>query len=72
MTSLTIELDDAVYERLLKQAKARDVGVSDLIAEAASLYAGGDASEAKVSPEVAAIIARQIEYYRPVFRRLAE
>ena len=73
MTSITIQLDDAVYARLLKQARVLHIEVSELVAEAAAaISATGEATASTVSPEVAAIIARQIEYYRPVFRRLAE
>ena len=69
MTTITVQVDDAVYARLLEQARAREIDVADL---AADLLVAGASPGAEVSPEVATVIAKQIEIYRPLFRRLAE
>ena len=68
MTTITIELDDDVAARLQADAASAGIRVEEFIAA----IARERTVEADVSPEVAAIIARQIERYRDVFQRLAE
>jgi predicted DNA-binding ribbon-helix-helix protein len=67
MTTISVELDDAVYERLAEQARARQLSVPDFLALLA---------EERVEPDrlsdPAAKAAEYLRMYPTVFARLAE
>ena len=68
MTTISVSLDDETYARLKAVAEAEGVSVEDLVAgSVTSQYC-----PSAVSSEVRALIDRQLESYRPVFRRLAQ
>lgn len=68
MVRLTIELDDETYARLAELAQT--TAVPPERAAAAAVARGLE--DAAVSADVRTIIARQIEAYGQVFRRLGE
>ena len=68
MTTITIELDDDVAARLQADAARDGIPVEELLAT----IVRERAAEVDTSPEVRAIIDRQIERYRNVFQRLSE
>ena len=68
MTTISVSLDDETYARLKAAADAEGIAIEELAAGALrTQYRPG-----AVSTEVAGIIERQIETYRPVFHRLAQ
>lgn len=68
MVTISVSLDDETYARLKAVAEAEGVSVEDLVAgSVTSQYC-----PSAVSSEVRALIDRQLESYRPVFRRLAQ
>ncbi|HMO55263.1 MAG TPA: hypothetical protein PJ994_12215 [Tepidiformaceae bacterium] len=71
MATLTITIDDDTFARLVERAEEVD---SDAATVATALVTSclAPERESEVSPEVAAIIARQVEEFRPLFRRLAQ
>ena len=69
MAAITIEIDDTLLEQLAAKAMAEATTVEALVIEATARHLHGTRV---VSPEVRAIIDRQIETYRRVFDRLAE
>ncbi len=71
MATLTITIDDETFARLMERAADAEV---DVEAVATALVTSGLAADAgkTVSPEVAAIIERQVEQFRPLFQRLAQ
>ncbi len=68
MATLQIELDDDMYRRLETRARERGLTVEDVAVAAVA----NEAQMETVSPEVAAIIERQLEQYGSVFHRLAQ
>lgn len=66
MTTISVSLDDETYARLKAAADAEGLAVEDLAAGTLR----NQYRSAEVSAEVNAIIERQVETYRPVFRRL--
>lgn len=71
MATLTITLDDEIFARLLERAARAEVEAEDV---AVALLKSGLTPDATttVSPEVATIIERQVEQFRPLFERLAQ
>ena len=71
MATLTITIDDDTFARLTE--RAAEVG-ADAATVATALVTSCLAPElaSQVSPEVAAIIERQVSHFRPLFQRLAQ
>ncbi|MGI8925669.1 MAG: hypothetical protein ACR2HN_03355 [Tepidiformaceae bacterium] len=70
MTTVTIELDDATFAAVRREAERTRAAGPDLLAEVVRTYAL--AAPEPVSDEIRAIMDQQLETYRPVFDRLAE
>lgn len=71
MATLTITLDDETFARLLERAASAEVEAEVVATALITSGLTADATTA-VSPEVSAIIARQVEQFRPLFQRLAQ
>lgn len=70
MTTVTIELDDNVYEKLEAQAASAQLSVEQLLAVVATSQS--EASPGSVSQEFRELIERQSKRYERLFARLAE
>lgn len=68
MTTISVSLDDETFARLKAAAEAEGVPVESLASRALQTQY----KPSEVSDEVRGIIERQIEAYRPVYRRLAQ
>lgn len=69
MATVTIELDDSVYEKLQAQAASAQLSVEQLLAVVATSQS--EASPGSVSPEFRDLIERQSQRYERLFALLA-
>ncbi|MBI2767244.1 MAG: ribbon-helix-helix protein, CopG family [Chloroflexi bacterium] len=67
MTTISVELDDALYERLAEQARAQQLSVPDFLARLAKEWV-----EPRQLSDPAAKAAEYLRMYPTVFARLAE
>ncbi|MEX0784057.1 MAG: hypothetical protein WD557_15560 [Dehalococcoidia bacterium] len=68
MPAITIELDDVTFGRLQRRAESTGTTVEHVLAEAAVARLKQDVPD----EEFEGVVARLIENYRPLLKRLAE